>query len=541
MAYQQQNRPQKQLPRKEDVAKAEGFPPEKLEEFVVFVGDQPYITGAGLQWKMLKQYGPGKFAVQTLVPSLDEYNLLRRMMGLPEEEPLVVMRGEVWVIGFDRPFVDYGTASKNNLKGFVKFSDYPLEMACRRASNRAMRLATATGMCSVDEIQEGGEVTGQSPGNDTTEDNYPPLTEPLVQDGSPVDFDREFGDSPPETPTTDQLDLLFNLSKVGQWTKEENEKILDEIASLDTRQEASDLIDLIKSRIEARKGTKRTESTPTPDEHIDFDREFGGSPPDAPPPSGTMQPSGKTRPQVESQVDSEEPKKKGARNIPQEVRIAFGYICKGTLTAMGATIEDKKYEMRFKNHFLGGIMFELGIDPQPFVHDDGFIHTKDMPAAQSTKLLNALRGPGALHSFKDAGSKALKIATSERASADLFEKGQQDAKAPEAGNEAETSKTPPEAPDAGAEEAPVEKSTEATPEQQMEGLKKSIAALQEALSSDYGPDGIKLAAKILQKNHLGAGGEKTIENCTGAVEQLTSVYRRLSMKEDIAKVSMSLK
>ena len=119
----------------------------------MFIQNDPYITSAGLQYKMLQTYKPGKFAVQAVMPSKEEYALLRRMMGLKDEEPLVVMRGEVWVDGLARPFVDYGTTTPKNLKGFVRFSDYPLEMATRRATNRAMRLATATGMCSVDELQ----------------------------------------------------------------------------------------------------------------------------------------------------------------------------------------------------------------------------------------------------------------------------------------------------------------------------------------------------------------------------------------------------
>ncbi len=139
---------------KKQIASAESFPIEKIDEFVAFISGEPYITSAGLQFKMLQKYKAGRFAVEALIPSQEEYALIRRMMGLKEEEPLVVMRGEVWVEGFDRPFVDYGTTTPNNLKGFVRFSDYPLEMATRRATNRAMRLATATGMCSVDEIKE---------------------------------------------------------------------------------------------------------------------------------------------------------------------------------------------------------------------------------------------------------------------------------------------------------------------------------------------------------------------------------------------------
>ena len=104
---------------KKQIAESEGFPIGKIDEFVVFIQNDPYITSAGLQYKMLQTYKAGKFAVQAVMPTKEEYALLRRMMGLKDEEPLVVMRGEVWVDGLARPFVDYGTTTPKNLKGCV--------------------------------------------------------------------------------------------------------------------------------------------------------------------------------------------------------------------------------------------------------------------------------------------------------------------------------------------------------------------------------------------------------------------------------------
>ena len=73
-----------------------------------------------------------KYSVRPEIPTVDEVMQIRQMMGLDTGDPLVVIRG---VVETDRgAFVDYGTTSPKNLKGFVKFSDYPLEMACRRAT-----------------------------------------------------------------------------------------------------------------------------------------------------------------------------------------------------------------------------------------------------------------------------------------------------------------------------------------------------------------------------------------------------------------------
>lgn len=206
------------------ISEAEGFPPEKVDEFVVFIGEESYITSAGLQFKMLQKYKPGKFAVQALIPSKDEYALLRRMMGLKDEDPLVVMRGEVWIEGFDRPFVDYGTATPKNLKGFVRFSDYPLEMATRRATNRAMRLATATGMCSVDEIKEpdsSGDTNGRS------------QADPASQN---------------------QVDLIRSLGRSRLLTEEERIQVEAFLQEAPDKRRASEMIDRLKSKLDARRG-----------------------------------------------------------------------------------------------------------------------------------------------------------------------------------------------------------------------------------------------------------------------------------------------
>lgn len=209
---------------KTQIAESEGFPIEKIDEFVVFIQNDPYITSAGLQYKMLQTYKAGKFAVQAVIPSKEEYALLRRMMGLKDEEPLVVMRGEVWVDGLARPFVDYGTTTPKNLKGFVRFSDYPLEMATRRATNRAMRLATATGMCSVDELQVATDAA-----SDVGE----------VHNSSSA--------------TQSQIDLIKSLGRSPRLTERERERLKAQIeGGLDKRQ-ASELIQKIKTRLDARR------------------------------------------------------------------------------------------------------------------------------------------------------------------------------------------------------------------------------------------------------------------------------------------------
>ena len=128
------------------MSKFEGVDPI-IMGFEIVLQDKRYVTTEGLLYLMGDQYK--KYSVRPELPTVEEVMQIRQMMGLDTGDPLVVIRG---VVETDRgTFVDYGTTSPKNLKGFVKFSDYPLEMACRRATNRAMRIATGAGT-SIDEI-----------------------------------------------------------------------------------------------------------------------------------------------------------------------------------------------------------------------------------------------------------------------------------------------------------------------------------------------------------------------------------------------------
>ena len=219
------------------IAKAEGFPEDAVESFVVFIGDAPYINAAGLQFKMQLQYGQGKFAVQSVMPTREEYALIRDMLGLELDAPLCVMRGEVWIEGFERPFVDYGTGCPNNMKGFIKFSAYALEMTCRRATNRAMRLATHTQMCSIDEINQGA--------------------------------DKDEDEQPKTDATPGQLDLLKNLARSPLMTEEERSRLHLELTDGLNKKQASEFIERVKLRLDGRRNGSKPEPPAEPNADVD--------------------------------------------------------------------------------------------------------------------------------------------------------------------------------------------------------------------------------------------------------------------------------
>jgi len=137
-----------------EAARREGFPVEGAEKYLVMLQGKAYVTTAGLDYLLDERYGKGGYVVQAHPATADETVVFQDMRG-DGAGPMVFMRGEVWVDGRDRPYIDWGTTSPSTLKGFVKWADYPVEMAARRATNRAKRLAAACGLTSKDEIPDG--------------------------------------------------------------------------------------------------------------------------------------------------------------------------------------------------------------------------------------------------------------------------------------------------------------------------------------------------------------------------------------------------
>ena len=159
------------------VAKAYGFPVEGIDNYVAMMQGKPCVLTGGLLYKMDQKFG-AKYTVKAVLASPEQHALIKDMMGV--EGPIVVFKGVVETE--HGTFEDWGTASPQNLKGFVKFSDYGVEMASRRATNRAMRLACNVGLVSVDELPGGGTNGGQSNNaHRTTGDSQKPPGKPVPQ------------------------------------------------------------------------------------------------------------------------------------------------------------------------------------------------------------------------------------------------------------------------------------------------------------------------------------------------------------------------
>ena len=105
---------------------------------------RPFILRAGLLYKMDKKYGRDGFEIQaepvTLAATTDgKYSTFKGIVKIFDKQRNV------------RVFTDYATATPENAPSQRENLD---EMASTRATNRAMRLATSMGLCSIEEISE---------------------------------------------------------------------------------------------------------------------------------------------------------------------------------------------------------------------------------------------------------------------------------------------------------------------------------------------------------------------------------------------------
>lgn len=152
-----------------EVAKVTGIP----RGFIMLMGEpgreRPFVLGEGLLYKgerkgyrsiqiEIEQINDAKGqplgfkAKATLWPKLkrEDYEVLKHLPQDPATAKLVLEE-------LSRPFIDYGTATADNIK-MKTMLPYSRELAATRARNRVLRLFTACGLTSVEELAE-AEVT----------------------------------------------------------------------------------------------------------------------------------------------------------------------------------------------------------------------------------------------------------------------------------------------------------------------------------------------------------------------------------------------
>ena len=147
-----------------EVTKVTGIP----RGFIMLMGEpgkeRPFVLGEGLLYKgerkgyrsiqiEIEELGdakgqPGFKAKATLWPKLrrEDYEVLKHLPQDPATAKLVLEE-------LSRPFIDYGTATADNVK-MKTMMPYLRELASTRARNRVLRLFTACGLTSYEELAE---------------------------------------------------------------------------------------------------------------------------------------------------------------------------------------------------------------------------------------------------------------------------------------------------------------------------------------------------------------------------------------------------
>ena len=119
-----------------------------------------YILKAGLEWKANFLFGGGAYGVET---------------EIIDRKPDYVLAKATFVTRDGMRFSNYGEASKANVTN-PQMHKYLLHLAVTRAECRVLRMATACGYTSVDEMDIGGEK--QLP--TSPDDDQPPTQAQLI-------------------------------------------------------------------------------------------------------------------------------------------------------------------------------------------------------------------------------------------------------------------------------------------------------------------------------------------------------------------------
>jgi len=128
----------------EAVAADTGLSVEKVQHGVTMFDGEPYFGQEFCEMALEHRFGAKNFSIEVEMLTLDEYRMMREMSGIRPGEPYFVMRCRITIRGYQRPFIEYGTAHKGNTK-MISAGSYGMELASTRARTRCMKLAIGHG------------------------------------------------------------------------------------------------------------------------------------------------------------------------------------------------------------------------------------------------------------------------------------------------------------------------------------------------------------------------------------------------------------
>lgn len=125
---------------------------EKIpRNLIIMYGDSPYITKPGLEWKANKLFGPAGYSIKTEIME-------------NERGKYVLVKATLTVLANGAVFENFGEASLENVNSMM--IKQMLHLAVTRAECRVLRMATACGYASYDEVltqKKGDLILGDLP------------------------------------------------------------------------------------------------------------------------------------------------------------------------------------------------------------------------------------------------------------------------------------------------------------------------------------------------------------------------------------------
>lgn len=108
-------------------------------QLIIKYGETHYILKAGLEWKATSLFGVGG------------YSLVLKMLNEPRVDKRILFKATMTILATGAKFVNYGEANTKNVNS--RMISQMLHLAATRAECRVLRMATACGYASFDELR----------------------------------------------------------------------------------------------------------------------------------------------------------------------------------------------------------------------------------------------------------------------------------------------------------------------------------------------------------------------------------------------------